>query len=509
MHTTAAEADRAGRSGEGEKRVRDLYIDGRWVQARSGATRDAINPFDRSVVAEVAEAGVTDAREAVRAARAAFDGRERHWTDAHDRGRRLLHLADLLERDRSTVARLETLDTGKTLTESTIDVDDVVAVLRYYGEMAGEDRRRAVTPPSPTARSVVVREPVGVCAQISPWNYPLLQASWKIAPALAAGNTIVVKPSELTPVSTIRLFELIDEAGFPPGVANLVLGAGATVGNELVVSPDVDMVSFTGGVETGRRIMERASATVKNVALELGGKNPNIVFADADLDTAADYALLAVFLHAGQVCSAGSRLLVQDELHDDLVAEVCRRAAAIRLGNGLDEGTESGPMISAEQRAKVERYVEIGQEEGAVVAVGGCRPDAPGLQAGFFYHPTVLTGCTGDMRVVREEIFGPVLTVERFSSEDEVVERANATIYGLAGAVWTADAGRAERVASRLRLGTVWINDFHPYFPAAEWGGFKQSGFGRELGLQGLEEYTETKHVYVNTAPEPSRWFKG
>ncbi len=487
----------------------DLYIDGHWRQALSGNGREIVNPFDQSVVDTVAEGEVDDARAAIAAARTAFDGRRSSWDDAAERKRLLLTLADALERDRAAVARLETLDTGKTLTESGIDVDDVVGVLRYYGEMAGEDRTRTVVPPSPSARSVVVREPVGVCGLIAPWNYPLLQASWKIAPALAAGNTIVVKPSELTPLTTIALFRLIDEVGFPPGVANLVLGPGATVGNELVVSSDVDMVSFTGGVDTGKTILQRASTNVKKVALELGGKNPNIVFADADFDTAVDYALLAVFLHSGQVCSAGSRLLVEDRLHDELVAAVCRRVAAIRLGSGLEEETESGPLISAEHRAKVEQYVDIGRGEGAQVAAGGSRPDSPGLQRGFFYLPTVLTGCTNDMRVVQEEIFGPVLTVERFTTEEEAVERANSTVYGLAGAVWTQDPDRAKRVAAQLRLGTVWINDFHPYFPQAEWGGFKQSGFGRELGHQGLEEFTETKHVYTNTEPAPARWFKG
>jgi betaine-aldehyde dehydrogenase len=254
-------------------------------------------------------------------------------------------------------------------------------------------------------------------------------------------------------------------------------------------------------------VMAAASGNVKRVALELGGKNPNIVFADVDLDTAVDNALTAAFIHAGQVCSAGARLLVEDPLHDVFVDAVCERAARIRLGSGLEEGTESGPLISAEHRQKVERYVAIGQDEGAKVAVGGRRPTAPELQRGFFYEPTVLVGCENDMRVVQEEIFGPVLTVERFRTEDEVISRANSTIYGLAGAVWTSDGDRAHRVAERLRLGTVWINDYHPYFPEAEWGGYKQSGIGRELGRSGLEEYTEAKHIYRNLAPRPAGWF--
>jgi len=490
-------------------KVRNLYIDGAWTTPRRGQGREVINPFDQSVVAKVAEGDDSDARDAIAAARRAFDSGPWPHTPAAQRGRKVFALADLVERDSDELARLETLDTGKTLTESAADMADVASVLRYFAGLADKDDGHVVASPVPDSRSIVVREPVGVCGQISPWNYPLLQASWKLAPALAAGNTVVVKPSEITPMSTIKLFELVDEVGFPPGVANLVLGAGPAVGNELAASPDVDLISFTGGIATGKTVMRAASANVKRIALELGGKNPNIVFADADFETAVDYALMAVFFHSGQVCSAGARLLVQEPIHDAFVAEVCDRVSRIRLGNGLDEDTESGPMISAEHRDKVERYVQIGIDEGATLAVGGQRPTEPRLQAGFFLQPTVFTDCHNDMRIVQEEIFGPVLTVERFTSEAEAVQRANSTIYGLAGAVWTNDANRAQRVSRALRLGTVWINDYHPYFAQAEWGGFKQSGIGRELGRQGLEEYTEAKHVYANLDPKPVKWFKG
>ncbi len=304
------------------------------------------------------------------------------------------------------------------------------------------------------------------------------------------------------------LMKLLAEAGLPDGAANLVLGAGPTTGAPLTEDPRVDMVSFTGGLVTGRRIMAAAAPTVKKVALELGGKNPNIVFADADFEAAVDHALMAVFLHSGQVCSAGARLLVQEELHDAFVDELVERAQAIPLGGPFDENARTGPLISAAHRDKIEAYVAAGLAEGAVLRCGGTRPEDPALQDGFYYLPTVLDDCTPDMSVVRDESFGPVLTVERFRDEAEAVVLANATVYGLTGAVWTEDVARGQRVASRVRAGTLWINDFHPYVPQAEWGGMKQSGFGRELGPAGLAEYQEAKHIWRNLVPSPLRWFE-
>ncbi|MFE9594457.1 aldehyde dehydrogenase family protein [Streptomyces sp. NPDC006294] len=495
------------RLNRGRTATSSLFIGGKWIAASSGATREILNPYDQSVVRSVDEGDRTDALAAVAAARAAFDrGDWPSWTP-QQRSELLHRTAEYLQRDRADIARLETLDTGKTLVESGIDVDDVTAVFRYYAGQAEIDSGRVVDAGDPRIRSRVVHEPVGVCALITPWNYPLLQASWKVAPALAAGNTMVIKPSEITPLTTIKMVELIEEAGAPAGVVNLVLGAGKAAGAPLVESPDVDLVSFTGGLSTGQMIMRTAADTVKNVALELGGKNPNIVFADADVETAIDHALMAVFFHAGQVCSAGTRLIVEDSLHDDFVAELVRRTERIRLGNGLHEHTESGPLVSAAHRDKVESYVRLGVEEGARLVAGGKRPDEPELSNGFFYRPTVFVDCTQDMRIVQEETFGPILTVERFTDEERAVELGNHTDYGLAGAVWTKDAGRAERVARRLRHGTVWINDFGPYLPQAEWGGFKRSGIGRELGHEGLAEYRQAKHIYENTDPEPQRWF--
>ena len=317
-----------------------------------------------------------------------------------------------------------------------------------------------------------------------------------------------MKPSEITPLTTVKVFELMEEAGVPKGVANLVLGAGKSVGAELASNHDVDLISFTGGIETGKTIMQAASDNMKKIAFELGGKNPNIVFADADFETAVDQALNAVFFHAGQVCSAGARLLVEESIHDEFVEELVERTKRIKLGNGFDEDTQSGPMISAEHREKVESYVEIGKNEGAKLVVGGKRPEDPELEDGFFYLPTIFTNCTSDMRIVQEEVFGPVLTVETFQTKEEAVQLANDTIYGLAGAVWTQDLSKAEFVAARLRMGTVWINDFHPYFAQAPWGGYKQSGIGRELGREGMEEYTELKHIFRNKQPKPIKWFK-
>jgi betaine-aldehyde dehydrogenase len=485
----------------------DFFIGGAWVPAKLGGTREIRCPADGSLVAKVAEGTRVDTEAAIAAARTAFDSGPWPSTPAGRRGDLLLRVAELLERDKGTYARAESLDTGKRLVESEYDIDDVAACFRYFGKLAGNDAGRVVDTGSPDAFSRIVYEPVGVCGLITPWNYPLLQTSWKVAPALAAGNTFVLKPSELTPHTAILLMRTLTEAGLPGGVANLVLGAGPEAGAPLSDHPDVDLVSFTGGLATGRVIAANAAATVKKVALELGGKNPNVIFADADFETAVDYALTAAFLHSGQVCSAGTRLIVQEELHDRLVDEVVRRAARIRLGGPFDPKAETGPLISAEHRAKVAKYVEMALAEGAILRTGGRRPDDESLADGYFYLPTVLDAVRQGSFAVTEEAFGPVLTVETFTDEDDAIRIANDTHYGLAGAVFTSDASRAQRVANRLRHGTIWINDFHPYLPQAEWGGFKQSGFGRELGPTGLAEYQEPKHIYQNLRPRPSAWF--
>ncbi|MGW5360534.1 aldehyde dehydrogenase family protein [Actinopolymorpha pittospori] len=485
----------------------DLYIDGGWRPARDGGTRQIRCPADGTLVTEVDEATASDTVAAIRAARHAFDHGDWPRTDAAERSDVLSRTAHLLRRDRAEIARAESLDTGKRLVESELDVDDVIGVFDYYATAAADETTRPVDLADPSKASRIQYEPIGVCGLITPWNYPLLQTSWKVAPALAAGNTFVLKPSELTPSSAIRLVALLAEAGLPAGVANLVLGAGPEAGAPLAEHPDVDLLSFTGGLHTGRLLMATAAATVKKVTLELGGKNPNVVFADADWQASVDNALTAVFLHSGQVCSAGTRLIVQADIADDFVTEVVERAGQIKLGGPFDPDARTGPLISAAHRDKVAAYVATGIAEGAVLRCGGGPPSDPELTDGFYYLPTVLDQCRTGMRVVQDESFGPVLTVERFRDEDEAIAFANDTIYGLAGGVWTSDAAKADRVASRLRHGTIWINDFHPYVPQAEWGGFKQSGIGRELGRSGLEEYREAKHVWTNLRPAPSRWF--
>ncbi|OEV03569.1 aldehyde dehydrogenase family protein [Streptomyces oceani] len=497
--------------------VKSIQTGGVWRAAAGGGTREVIDPADATAIAVVAEGDIADTDAAVAAARSAFDTGPWPDTPVAERAALLRRVADALQRDREEIAHTESRDTGKTLEEGRVDVDDVTAAFRYFADLVRNDSGgRVVDAGDPEVHSVVVHEPVGVCAMITPWNYPLLQASWKVAPALAAGNTFVLKPSELTPLSTVHLMKLLQEAGLPEGVGNLVTGAGDPVGARLAEHPDVDLVSFTGGLASGTKVAGAAAPTVKKVALELGGKNPNVVLADAcateaGFDLAVDQALNAAFTHSGQVCSAGARLIVEESVRDRFVTELARRATRIRLGRGTAEGVECGPLVSAQQLAKTEEYVASALADGATLRCGGERPEPSAVrpESGYFYSPTILDHCHRGMRVIREETFGPILTVETFTTEEEAVALANDTEYGLAGAVFSADSARARRIAARMRHGTVWINDFHPYLPQAEWGGFGKSGVGRELGPHGLAEYRETKHVYENLRPSPVRWFSG
>ena len=491
----------------------DLYIGGRWRHASDRGTRDIVNPADGSVAAVVDEATPDDATAAIAAARAAFDDGAWPATPVGDRAALLDRIADLLQRDKESLARLETEDTGKTLVESGIDIDDVTSVFRYYARLVAVESDRLVDVGDPSVISRVVREPIGVCVLIAPWNYPLLQMSWKVAPALAAGCTMVAKPSEVTPLSTIAFVHLLEEAGVLPGVVNLVQGSGAVLGEALTDTPDVDFISFTGGLATGTTISRVAAQHVTKVAVELGGKNPHIVFADVRAggawDIAVDQVLTGVFLHSGQVCSAGTRLIVEESIADDFVAELVTRAERIRMGDGMDPTSETGPLVSEQHRAKVEAHVAAAISEGAKLLTGGARPSDPALTKGSFYLPTIFDRCDRSMGIVREETFGPILTVERFTDEAEAITLGNDTEYGLAAGVRTSDPARGERVVRALRHGTVWLNDFGYYTAAAEWGGFGKSGNGRELGPTGLAEYQELKHIWHNTAPQPAGWFKG
>lgn len=493
-----------------------LFIGGEWRSAESGETREIRCPADNALVGVVAEAGAVDTEAAIAAARTAFDDGRWRSVPAAERGDLLLRVAGEIDTRRDEFVRAETLDTGKRPYESDLDMTDIANCFRYFGKLAADDAGRVIDAGSPDVDSRIVYEPVGVCGLITPWNYPLLQAAWKIAPALAAGNTFVLKPAELTPHTSILIMRVLDDLGLPPGVANLVTGAGASAGAPLSSHPDVDLVSFTGGLATGKVIAREAAATVKKVALELGGKNPNVVFADAcdtaeRLAAAVDNALNAAFLHSGQVCSAGARLVVEAAAHDRFVDELVRRADQIRLGLPFADGTETGPLISEAHRDKVHAYVEQARADGATIRTGGGfatgDQGSGGLDDGWFYLPTVIDDADRSMACVHDEAFGPTVTVETFTSEEEAVSIANDTEYGLAGAVWSSDAARARRVAGRLRHGTVWVNDFGPYLPQAEWGGFGHSGVGRELGPTGLDEYREAKHVYENLRPGVTGWF--
>lgn len=481
-----------------------LYIDGQWQSPIDHGTRAIHNPADETVIAQAAEATRADARLAIAGARKAFDGPWRQTT-IRDRAQLLNKLAGLIDRDAEHLARLESLNTGKTLTESRTDMGDIAATFRYFaGLVASESGAVNEAPHHVISRTL--REPVGVCGLITPWNYPLLQAAWKIAPALGAGNTVVIKPSNLTPLTTHHFTQLVAELDLPAGVFNLVTG-GAEVGAELAESLDVDLVSFTGGAFAGESIMKAATGNFKRIGLELGGKNPNIVFADTDLDAAVDYALNAAFFHAGQVCSAGSRLMVEDSIYDAFISRLAERLPRIVIGNGFHAETQMGPVQSAQQHEKILGMVQAGIAEGARLVHGGKRPAGDVFKKGYWLEPTLLADVTADMKIAKEEIFGPVITAERFRGEAEALRAANDTPYGLAAAVWTRDLDKANRMSRALRFGTVWVNDYHPYFPEAPWGGYKASGIGRELARIGLDEYTELKHSYINLAPKAMGWF--
>lgn len=484
------------------------HINGEWVAAQQGATREILNPADNRVIARATDSGASDAEAAITAARAAFDEGPWGQTTGPDRAAKLFALADLVEKHAEEFARLDTGNNGKPLREARFDAADAASCFRYYAGLASKPQGQTYSVGDPNMVCMTVREPIGVCAQIIPWNYPLLMAVWKLAPGLAAGNACILKPSEMTPVSAVRLFELIEEAGFPPGAANLVLGAGDPVGSTLAAGDRVDKVAFTGGGVTGRKIMTAATGNLKKVTLELGGKSPNIVFADADFESALEFAMFGIFAGQGEVCSAGSRLILERSIAAEFLPRLAVACGKIVVGDGFDENTEMGPLISRAHMEKVLGYIKSGIDEGAKLLCGGHRIGKGALAEGNFVEPTVFTEVPPDARIMREEIFGPVLVVDLFDTEEEAIRKANDTVYGLAGAVFTSDGAKAQRVIRRLRAGITWINSYHPTFNEAPWGGYKQSGIGRELGTYGYEAYTEVKQININLAPGRVNWFK-
>jgi aldehyde dehydrogenase (NAD+) len=470
-----------------------LLINNKWVDSASGRKFKTVNPATGETICEVAEADRADVDKAVRAARAAFEG-EWSGVSATRRGELLYRLADLVEKHRDELARLETLDNGKPLKDARgADLPLTIACYRYYAGWADKIHGKTIPVNGPYF-CYTRHEPVGVVAQIIPWNFPLLMQAWKLGPALAAGCTVVLKPAEQTPLTALRVGELILEAGFPPGVVNLLPGYGPTAGAALAAHPDVDKVAFTGSTEVGHLVMEAAArSNLKRVTLELGGKSPNIVFADADMDQAIEGAHFGLFFNQGQCCCAGSRVFVEDKIHDAFVERSVARAKARVVGDPFEEQTDQGPQVDEDQFRKVLRYVELGRKEGAKLLCGG----KPAGKKGYFVQPTVFAGVRDEMKIAREEIFGPVMSIIRFKDLDEVVRRANATTYGLAAAVWTKDITKALAVSNRVRAGTVWVNCFDVFDAAAPFGGYKQSGIGRELGEYGLQNYIEVKTVTV------------
>lgn len=486
-------APKAAKIARPKVRQTKMLIGGEWVDALSGETFTTYHPATEEKIADVPRATAQDVDRAVKAARKAFE--EGPWPkmDARDRGRLLTKLADLVEAHLPELAALESLDNGKPITDATnADLPLVVDCLRYYGGWADKVHGQTI-PVRGEYFCYTSREPVGVCGQIIPWNFPLLMVAWKWGPALATGNTIVMKPAEQTPLSCLRMAELAIEAGFPPGVINVITGFGEA-GAALVKHPDVDKIAFTGSTETAQHIMRDASQTLKRLTFELGGKSPNIVFADADLDAAIAGAEFGLFFNQGQCCCAGSRLFVEEKIHEKFVSRLVERAKQRRLGDPFDPATTQGPQVDKDQFDKIMDYIGRGKKAGAQCVTGGNREGT----TGFFIQPTVFDNVTDDMDIATDEIFGPVLSVLPFKDIDEVVERANKTLYGLAAAVWTRDVAKAHRVAKSVRAGTVWINCYDVFDAAAPFGGFKMSGIGRELGEYALANYTEVKTVTMS-----------
>jgi betaine-aldehyde dehydrogenase len=479
-----------------------MFIDGKFGNAVSGNTFKVYDPATEEVIATCPAADAKDVARAVEAAKKAFYGGWRA-TSAQERGRCLLRLAERLRVRRDELARLETLNSGKPIVESEYDMDDSAVCFEYYGGLATKLNGEVIPVPT-NAMVLAVKEPMGVAGQIIPWNYPLAMAAWKLGPAIAAGCTVVIKPAEQTPLSLLELAKDFEACGIPPGVINVVTGMGPEAGGPIVAHPDVRKIAFTGSAEVGKIIMRSAADQLKRVSLELGGKSPNIFFSDADFEAAVDGALFGVFINQGEVCSAGSRVLVQQDIYKKFVDACAAKAKTIRVGPGIERETKMGPLVSAEQRDRVKKYLDIGRKE-AKVAAGGGTPK--GLSKGWYVEPTIFYDVDNSAQIAQEEIFGPVMSVIPFKDEAHALEIANATPYGLAAAVWTRDIFKAFRVVKQLEAGIVWVNHMQPTMLEAPWGGYKMSGFGRELGHWGVEEYLETKQIYINLDEAPIGWY--